>query len=147
MSAAGNSGPEFQTIKSPGVSSRIITVGGFDDNRFDDDVYDKKLFEIAEFSSRGPAFNRYKPDVVAPAVDITSCDRKGGYTKLSGTSVATPMIAGLACLILEKYPNLSPDKVKQLLVSNGDILIVDILYAFIDPRIKAKYQNGGKSRG
>lgn len=122
VSAAGNSGPEFQTIKSPGVSSRIITVGGFDDNRLDNDVYDKKLFEIAEFSSRGPAFNRYKPDVVAPAVDITSCDRKGGYTKLSGTSVATPMIAGLACLILEKYPNLSPDKVKQLLVSNGEAI-------------------------
>ena len=120
VSAAGNSGPEFQTIKSPGVSSRIITVGGFDDNRFDDYTYDKRLFEIAEFSSRGPVFNRYKPDVIAPAVDITSCDKKGGYTKLSGTSVATPMIAGLACLILEKYPNLTPEKIKQILMSKGE---------------------------
>ena len=120
VSAAGNSGPEYQTIKSPGVSTKIITVGGFDDNRFSEEDYDKSLFEIAEFSSRGPAFNRYKPDVVAPAVDITSCDRRGGYTKLSGTSVATPMIAGLSCLIIEKYPSINPDQVKRLLISNAE---------------------------
>lgn len=120
VSAAGNSGPEYQTIKSPGVSTKIITVGGFDDNRFSEEDYDRSLFEIAEFSSRGPAFNRYKPDVVAPAVDITSCDRRGGYTKLSGTSVATPMIAGLSCLIIEKYPSINPDQVKRLLISNAE---------------------------
>jgi len=120
VSAAGNSGPEYQTIKSPGVSTKIITVGGFDDNRFSEEDYDKSLFEIAEFSSRGPAFNRYKPDVVAPAVDITSCDRRGGYTKLSGTSVATPMIAGLSCLIIEKYPSINPDQVKRLLITNAE---------------------------
>ena len=112
--AAGNSGPEFQTIKSPGVSQKIITVGGFNDNR-SDELYSEKDFEIAEFSSRGPAFNRYKPDLIAPAVDIKSCDKNGGYTILSGTSVATPMIAGLACLVLEKYPKLSPNEVKSVL--------------------------------
>ena len=120
VSAGGNSGPEFQTIKSPGVSPKIITVGGFDDNRFDDNTYTKQLFEIANFSSRGPAFNRYKPDLVAPAVDITSCNKEGGYMKLSGTSVATPMIAGLACLILEKMPTATPDKVKKILLSSGE---------------------------
>ncbi len=120
VSAAGNSGPEYQTIKSPGVSTKIITVGGFDDNRFSEKDYDKSLFEVAEFSSRGPAFNRFKPDVVAPAVDITSCDRHGGYTRLSGTSVATPMIAGLSCLIIEKYPSITPDQVKRMLISNAE---------------------------
>jgi len=114
VTAAGNSGPEHQTIKSPGVSSKIITVGGLDDNRFDG-KYDENLFEIADFSSRGPAFNRYKPDVIAPAVDIKSCKNTGGYTVLSGTSVATPMIAGLACLILERFPRYTPDQVKYLL--------------------------------
>jgi len=114
VTAAGNSGPEHQTIKSPGVSPKIITVGGMDDNRFDGE-YDEKLFEIADFSSRGPAFNRYKPDVIAPAVDIKSCKDTGGYTILSGTSVATPMIAGLVCLILERFPRYTPDQVKYLL--------------------------------
>ena len=45
VAAAGNSGPEFQTIKSPGVSSRIITVGGFDDNRISAEDFNEKFFE------------------------------------------------------------------------------------------------------
>lgn len=113
--AAGNSGPEFQTIKSPGISQKIITVGGIDDNRLSENEYDKKLFEIAEFSSRGPAFQKFKPDVVAPSVDITSCDKNGSYTVLSGTSVATPMIAGMLCLLCEKYPDLKPEQAKKIL--------------------------------
>lgn len=117
VAAAGNSGPEYQTIKSPGVSSQIITVGGFDDNRLDSEAFDEHFFEMADFSSRGPAFQRYKPDLVAPSVDIVSCGIKSPYTMLSGTSVATPMVAGLAALILEKEHNLSPDDVKLKLLS------------------------------
>ena len=116
VAAAGNSGPEYQTIKSPGISSKIITVGGIDDNRYDDFSYNKKYFEIADFSSRGPAFRNVKPDVVAPSVDIVSCGTKDFYTVLSGTSVATPMIAGLACLLIEKNGNLTPDKIKNILI-------------------------------
>ena len=89
VAAAGNSGPEFQTIKSPGVSNRIITVGGFDDNRNDEESFDEKFFEVASFSSRGPSFNRFKPDLIAPSVDITSCGLNNDYVKLSGTSVAS----------------------------------------------------------
>ena len=112
VAAAGNSGPEFSTIKSPGISKKIITVGGFDDNRIDQ-AFDPALFEIAEFSSRGPALDNFKPDVVAPAVDITSCGVAQPYTTLSGTSVATPMIAGICGLLLEQNPILSPDEIKQ----------------------------------
>ena len=119
VSAAGNSGPEFQTIKSPGVSSKVITVGGVDDNRYDEFSFDKKFFEIADFSSRGPAFRKVKPDVVAPSVDIISCGNKSFYTSLSGTSVATPMVAGLVCLILEKYPDATPNQIKNYLLSCG----------------------------
>lgn len=117
VAAAGNSGPEFQTIKSPGVSSQIITVGGFDDNRIDLDSFNENFFEVAEFSSRGPAFSRYKPDLVAPSVDIVSCGREKAYTVLSGTSVATPMIAGLCALLLEQNSKLKPIEVKRLLLS------------------------------
>ena len=117
VAAAGNSGPEYQTIKSPGVSSQIITVGGFNDNRIDDDEYNTDFFEVADFSSRGPAFKRYKPDLVAPSVDIISCSIKNKYIRLSGTSVATPMIAGMSALLLERNSKLTPYDVKKLLCS------------------------------
>lgn len=118
IAAAGNSGPEYQTIKSPGISPKIITVGGIDDNRYDENTFNPNFFEIADFSSRGPAMKKVKPDVVAPSVDIISCGRNKLYTTLSGTSVATPMIAGLACLMLEKEKTLSPNEIKNNLLEN-----------------------------
>ena len=117
VSAAGNSGPQFQTIKSPGVSSKIITVGGIDDNRFDSTSFSSNYFEIADFSSRGPAMKRIKPDVVAPSVDIVSCWNQKEYVSLSGTSVSAPMIAGLCTLMLEKDSSLSPNQIKKALTS------------------------------
>ena len=117
VAAAGNSGPEYQTIKSPGVSSQIITVGGFDDNRIDFDDFDENFFEMAKFSSRGPAFSRFKPDLVAPSVDIISCGREKPYVTLSGTSVATPMVAGMCALMLEKNSNLRPVEIKRMLLT------------------------------
>lgn len=117
VAAAGNSGPEFQTIKSPGVSRKIITVGGFDDNRLNEGTFDPNLFEIANFSSRGPCYRYFKPDVIAPAVDIMSCGKDKNYVRLSGTSVATPMVAGMCALIKEKDNSLSPNKIKSLLLS------------------------------
>ena len=119
VAAAGNSGPEYQTIKSPGVSPKIITVGGLDDRRAFDGSFNARDFRIARFSSRGPAFSKFKPDVIAPSVEITSCTQdKKMYGKMSGTSVATPMIAGLCALILQKYPSATPYQVKQKLISS-----------------------------
>lgn len=118
VAAAGNSGPEYQTIKSPGISSKIITVGGIDDNRYDETNYNPNFFEIADFSSRGPAMRNIKPDLVAPSVDIVSCGVEKTYTSLSGTSVATPMVAGIVCLMLELNKNLTPDKIKYNLLKS-----------------------------
>ncbi len=117
VAAAGNSGPKTHTIKSPGVSNRIITVGGLDDHR-ECEKYDYNKFCVAEFSSRGPAGCFYKPDLIAPAIDITGANVKGGYTKMSGTSVATPMVAGICSLIIDKYPHITPDQLKVRLVKN-----------------------------
>lgn len=122
VAAAGNSGPENHTIKSPGFSSKIITVGGFDDKRTEEGEYDWQNFEIAKFSSRGPAGMFFKPDLIAPAVNIKgasfSKDSKEFYAKMSGTSVATPMIAGICALILSKNSTLTPDRLKVKLVNN-----------------------------
>ena len=119
VAAAGNSGPEFETIKSPGISPKIITVGGLNDNRDDNGNYEKEKFSIASFSSRGPALRRYKPDLVAPSMNITSCSFQPEkiYTVMNGTSVATPMIAGLSALLLERDQNLTPEQVKFKLMS------------------------------
>lgn len=119
VAAAGNSGPEYETIKSPGISPKILTVGGFDDNRIDENQFNTSFFEIAEFSSRGPALNRYKPDVVAPSVNINSCGINEAYTKLSGTSVATPMIAGICALAYEKNPNIRPSDLKKIIMQSS----------------------------
>ena len=118
VAAAGNSGPEYQTIKSPGISPKIITVGGLNDNRLDDESYNSNFFEVANFSSRGPALRKYKPDLIAPAVNINSCAVTDFYTNLSGTSVATPMIAGICALMLEKNGKLLPDAVKIKLLNS-----------------------------
>lgn len=119
VAAAGNSGPEFETIKSPGISPKIITVGGLNDNRTENGLFNPENFQVAEFSSRGPALRRYKPDLIAPAVNITSCSNlvKNPYTTLSGTSVATPMIAGICSLMVDKQPNITPDIIKRRLIS------------------------------
>jgi len=122
VAAAGNSGPENYTIKSPGYSSKIITVGGLDDKRQPDGEFERNKFEIAKFSSRGPAGMFFKPDLVAPAVNITGAsfnkETKEFYVKMSGTSVATPIIAGICALIISKNPNINPDRLKIKLVGS-----------------------------
>jgi len=112
--AAGNSGPSSKTILSPGNSPSAITVGAVDDNKtpeLDDDF-------IAPFSSRGPTKEGInKPDVVAPGVDIMSLSNSSlnGYVSLSGTSMATPMVAGASALLYNKNKDLSPAQVKSML--------------------------------
>lgn len=121
VAAAGNSGPDASSIKSPGISSRIITVGALDDKRGEKGTFLKKNFKVADFSSRGPAFRFVKPDLLAPGVNLTSTSqaKKEFYTHLSGTSVATPIVAGLCALMIEKYPQITPDEIKGLLIQNA----------------------------
>lgn len=110
--AAGNSGPEAESIKSPGASTKLITVGALDTSNF----------QVAEFSSRGPIFNNYKPDLVAPGVDIVAgCNYKllgKHYSSMSGTSIATPIIAGIVCYLLSVNPRFTPFGIKNFLINN-----------------------------
>lgn len=116
VAAGGNSGPEKQTIKSPGACRKIITVGALDDARDENENYYKEKFKIADFSSRGPAFEFYKPDLIVSGVNIISCGCLSNYTQMSGTSVSAPIVAGICALIFEKYNfHISPNQIKTLL--------------------------------
>lgn len=113
--AAGNSGPARYTIGSPGAAEKAITVGAMSD-------VGHLGFNLASFSSRGPtADNRIKPDVASPGYKITAADYKttNGYVEYSGTSMATPFTAGVAALMLDANPNLTPLDVKSILASTA----------------------------
>lgn len=118
--AAGNSGPESSTIKSPGVSTKVITVGAMNDERDENGEVDETKFHVANFSSRGPAFNNFKPDLVTSGVNLICCSNKDGelYTHMSGTSVATPLVAGLCALLIQKYPNITPLELKGMILNS-----------------------------
>uniref|UniRef100_A0A7C4TY48 Dockerin domain-containing protein n=1 Tax=Caldisericum exile TaxID=693075 RepID=A0A7C4TY48_9BACT len=78
---------------------------------------------MAEFSSQGPTSDFYlKPDLVAPGVNIKSTYLNNTYEEMSGTSMASPVVAGCAALLKQAKPSLSPQELKSLLMNTGDIL-------------------------
>ncbi len=114
VTAGGNSGPESSTIMSPGTSRRVITVGSLN-STLDGNI------SVADFSSRGPVNYYYKPDLVVPGTDIVSTsifdDKKSFYTRMSGTSVSTPMVAGICSILKSINPTYTPDQIKYMLIS------------------------------
>lgn len=89
------------SLTIPSTAAKVITVGAYDF------VYDS----YADFSGRGYAdasrtvgvitAGLVKPDLVAPGVDISAPDVYGGYTSVTGTSFATPIVSGAAALLME----------------------------------------------
>ncbi len=116
--AAGNDGPGSRTVGAPGAARRALTIGASDD-----------ADAIASFSSRGPtADGRQKPDIVVPGVNIIAprgaSTAMGAviddyYTQASGTSMATPLAAGVCALLLQANPALTPEELKQRLMESA----------------------------
>lgn len=104
------------TLTIPSTAEKVITVG----------AYDSDKDSIAFFSGRGYTITgEIKPDIVAPGVDIISASIGGGYTTKTGTSMATPFVAGSAALLMEwgivrrQDPFLYGEKVKAYLIAGA----------------------------
>ena len=104
--AAGNSGGTA-TIGTPGSAEDVITVGSLDKNT-----------AIAIYSSQGPTEEgRVKPNIafVGSSVNAPDANTGDGYVALSGTSMATPGAAGVAVLMYQANPDLSPFDVRNIM--------------------------------
>ncbi|MBO0842428.1 MAG: S8 family serine peptidase, partial [Nocardioides sp.] len=119
--AAGNSGLPG-SISTPGCAPDALTVGAVD-----------RQDQTAYFSSRGPVFGGTlaKPDIASQGVDVVAA-RAGGkgdqaYVSYSGTSMATPHVAGGAALVLQARPDLTPTELKDVLTSSARDTGTDVL--------------------
>ncbi|SCE05716.1 Serine protease, subtilisin family [Streptomyces sp. TverLS-915] len=115
--AAGNYGSPG-SIGSPGAADDALTVGAVDSSD-----------QAAYFTSKGPRHldNALKPDVSAPGVDILAARSslvagEGAYTTMSGTSMATPHVAGVAALLAQEHPDWDAARLKNALMSTSKTL-------------------------
>ncbi|HBC74657.1 MAG: hypothetical protein A2008_00315 [Candidatus Wallbacteria bacterium GWC2_49_35] len=110
--AAGNSGPSPKTVGTPGGFPHSVAVGA-----------STSADKIASFSSRGPVawdgVTYVKPDVSAPGENIYSAVPGGKWGSKSGTSMATPLVAGVIALLYQAKPELSIDEITQILETTG----------------------------
>lgn len=129
--SAGNLGPLAGSISKPGDDPRILTVGSFDD----ENSLLSLNHHIPDFSSRGPTQDGVeKPDIVAPGVSIVSSRAPGStidtfrptarldaaYFKGTGTSQSAAIVSGVAALVIQANPSLTPDDVKGILIDTAN---------------------------
>jgi subtilisin family serine protease len=117
--AAGNAGPGANTVASPGAADSALTVGA-----------SSKTDTMASFSSRGPRVGdgAVKPEITGPGVSIVAARAAGTaigtpvgdrYTTLSGTSMATPHVAGSAAILAQEHPDWTGPQIKAQLTSTA----------------------------
>ena len=133
MDTAGATIPSFFVVRSKGLALRdfvvanpdaTISIALFGSGSFTPDV-------LADFSARGPSIiEGLKPDVSAPGVEIYSAAARtgdpktgvidpSGFLSISGTSQATPHVAGAAALIKQLNPSFTPQQIKSALISSA----------------------------
>ncbi|MFI7423130.1 S8 family peptidase [Nonomuraea sp. NPDC049684] len=115
--AAGNDGGTY-SINTPGAATSALTVGAVDGKD-----------ALAEFSSRGPRLDDApKPDLTAPGVAIVAARAAGTsmgepvderYTAASGTSMATPHVAGAAAIVKQRHPSWTARQIKDALIGSA----------------------------
>jgi len=113
--AAGNLGPTVSSIYNPANRANDLldcfAVGNFDHNSD----------AIASSSSRGPSDcnGAIKPNVTAPGTSIRTSYPNNNYVNFSGTSAATPHVAGLVALLRQKNPNATVDEIKEAILTTA----------------------------
>ncbi|MFL6077921.1 MAG: S8 family serine peptidase [Mycobacteriales bacterium] len=129
--AAGNKDFFNSSVNAPGTAPSALTVGAVD-----------SADHLADFSTQGPTpANGLKPDITAPGVAITGARAAGtgsptggAYTQYSGTSQATPQVAGAAALLAQQHPDWPAARLKAALVET----------AHADPTLGPLDQGGGR---
>ncbi len=114
LTAAGNTGPEAETLHTPGDADSAITCGAV--------KFVNNMIVPAKFSSRGPRSDSIvKPDIAAPGVGIICAGKKdtAQLIKANGTSLSTPLTAGAVALLLTCFPDLRPWEIRNLLYSTA----------------------------
>jgi subtilisin family serine protease len=120
VAATGNSGSADQTVAGPAAADSALAVGSV-----------TKAEVLVFSSSRGPRLGDFaiKPDVTAPGALITSARAEGtsignpaensAYRETSGTSMASPHVAGAAAILLQADPDLTPAELKAILATTA----------------------------
>jgi len=135
VASAGNGGPGPMSVHAPGNNPYVMTVGSVTDAYTPLDASDDRL---ASFSGAGPTRDGFvKPEIVAPGghmIGIASRDSQLAKSKpgwalegdrfmMSGTSQSTAVVAGIAALMLEHEPGLSPDDLKCRITASANVAL------------------------
>lgn len=135
----GSLARDTMKVGAPAAASRAITVGSYTTRVDWVDLLGNphggglELDDVSDFSSEGPRRDGVeKPDIVAPGAMIVSALSVHSpvepdfliddlHTIMAGTSMASPLVAGMVALLLERTPNLKPEAVRKTLRAHSTV--------------------------